>query len=354
MNDNELLYDLYYNKKNYDGLNELYRKAKLINNKIKKETVKEWLNKQQTHQMNKTRIKKKEYLPIYSDTPFSFQLDLTFFPRYKTRNRGYEVLFTAININTRFGYAYYAKHKDSKTILNLFKKLMSETEINAITTDEGSEYKNKEFIKLCDENDIKIYFVKDDSHKLGIINRWHRTIKNKLTKHFDATDSVNWVDVIDDIVNNYNNSINRGIGIEPIKVNDMIENIIRDKAKEKTNEIEEKEVKISINDYCRVKLKDKLFKDKMTSKYSSKIYKIIKIGKTSINIVDDNNIEYKAKKSDIIIVEKPEKILKLTKQKEANTEHIINKNIKKSGVSNNNIINEGTKRTRKPKEILNL
>ena len=43
-----------------------------------------------------------------------------------------------------------------------------------------------------------------------------------------------WVNAIDDIVYNYNHSVNRGIGIEPYKVNNFIEQKIRENAKNKT------------------------------------------------------------------------------------------------------------------------
>ena len=41
MNTSELLNDIYYIKKNYDGINQLYLKAKAINPNIKKNDVKE-------------------------------------------------------------------------------------------------------------------------------------------------------------------------------------------------------------------------------------------------------------------------------------------------------------------------
>ena len=56
------------------------------------------------------------------------------------------------------------------------------------------------FIDFCEEKNIIIYFVKDDSHKLGIINRFHRTIKDKLRYYFADNGDLKWVDVIDDII----------------------------------------------------------------------------------------------------------------------------------------------------------
>ena len=112
MNDTDLLIDIYYTKKNYDGLENLYKKAKITNKNITRAFVKDWLSKQSVAQEVYKSTKKKIYLPIYSDTPFSFQIDLTFFPRYKKQNDDYYILFTAINVNTRYAYAYYAKSKD--------------------------------------------------------------------------------------------------------------------------------------------------------------------------------------------------------------------------------------------------
>jgi len=193
MTDEELLFDLYYNKHNYDNSNILYNKAKIIHPKIKKQFVIEWLNKQQSKQQTKTKIGKKSYLPIYSELPYSFQIDLTFFPRYKKQNKNIYVLFTAININTRFAYAYYGQNKDMTTILNFLKEMEKKTIINSISCDEGTELNNKEFINYCNKENINLYFIKNDSHKLGIINRFHRTIKEKLTKYFISTDNYNWV-----------------------------------------------------------------------------------------------------------------------------------------------------------------
>ena len=99
------------------------------------------------------------------------------FSRNKKQNSEYYVLFTVININTRFGYAYYAKDIEMPTILKFVKDMEKKTEINAIEADKGSEFNNSEFKTFCEENNIILDLIKSDSHKLGIINRWHRAIK---------------------------------------------------------------------------------------------------------------------------------------------------------------------------------
>ena len=52
----DFLNHVYYELKNFDGLNELYRKSKELNKNIKKDDVSKWLKSQSTHQQ--TTIKK--------------------------------------------------------------------------------------------------------------------------------------------------------------------------------------------------------------------------------------------------------------------------------------------------------
>jgi hypothetical protein len=85
MTDEDLLFDLYYNKHNYDNSNILYNKAKIAHPQIKRQFVKDWLNKLQTKQQTKLKVGKKQYLPIYSEMPYSFQIDLTFFLDMKSK-----------------------------------------------------------------------------------------------------------------------------------------------------------------------------------------------------------------------------------------------------------------------------
>lgn len=369
MNDEEVLKDLYYKKHVLDGINSLYKKAKVIHPNIKKDFVKEWLKKQEAHQQTTvTPIIKKQYLPIYSDVPYAFQIDLTFFPRYTDYNKGYNVLFTAINVNTRFVYAYIAKKKDSVTILDLVKKMAEKTVINTISCDSGGEFNNQIFINYCAVNNITLYFITDDSHKLGIINRFHRTLKEKLSKYFVASNSVVWYNVIDDIIYNYNHSVNRGIGIEPYKVNAFIENEIVEHKKSITGNVKATEKRFNIGDKVRIKKKNDIFEDKMLPKYSKRVYTIVKTSANSLTLINDGK-EKKVKKSTVIKIDEIESNDNDDNNEPvveaghinnnvvdaidiANREHKIKNKLKKAGMTNDDIVH--TKRVKKANIKLNI
>ena len=300
----ELLNDIYYKQHNYDGIEGLYKKEKAIYNKTTINYVKEWLGKQQNKQMTKAPvIGKKSFLPIYSETPYAFQIDLTFFPRYKKQNNNIYVLFTAININTRYVYAYYSKDKEMNTILNMLKQMEKKTVINKITCDEGTEFNNSMFKEFCSENKIELFFVKDDSHKLGIMNRFHRTLKDKLSNYFLVNDTVKWVDVIDKIIFNYNHTVNRGIGIEPAKVSDYLEHEIILWKRDMSDILYTKENnKFNIGDKVRILNKKVLFKDKMLPKYSSSVFNVEKVLRNSC-LVSNNGKTIEVKNTQLLKID---------------------------------------------------
>ena len=350
----DILKRLYYDEHNYGGIDQLFDIAKNENMKITRKEVKEFLDNQRAYQQNKKKIGKKLFLPIYSETPYSFQIDLTFLPRYKSYNNNNYVLFTAIEINSRFAYAYYSKDKEMKTILNFMKLLEEKTEIRSVSTDEGTEFNNSQFKKFCSDNNISIYFIKDDSHKLGIINRFHRTLKDKLSAYIIASDSLRWIDILDKIIYNYNHSVNRGIGIEPYRVNNAIMNSIINEKKEQTEKInlikEPDEIKFKIGDYVRVERKTKQFDDKMLSKYSDNVFEIIAITNNKLQVITNDDKMSLVKKSDVIKV-KPsaEEILpKSSIVLKASKESRITRINKKDDVLPSNIIEREKRIIKRP------
>jgi hypothetical protein len=78
---------------------------------------------------------------------------------------------------------------------------------------------------------------------------------------------LNWIDVIDDIIYNYNHSKNRGIGIEPYRVNNAIETIIVNSKRNETEKLKEKVPdEFKVGDSVRVLRKKKTYEDKLMNK----------------------------------------------------------------------------------------
>ena len=346
-NYDKLLNDLYYVEKNYDGINILYQKAKLLNKNIKKDDVKQWLNSQEVQQQTAIdKIQKPEYKPIYSEGHYDFQIDLTFLPKYQSQNNKYYVIFTAINVNSRYAYCYYAKNKEASSIIDMLNDFLKNSLIiETITCDKGSEFTDGNVKKWFNENNIRVFYVKDDEHrKLGIINRFHRTLKEKLLKLFIAENSTRWIDNIDKIIKNYNNSKHSGIyNFTPKEASkSIIMSYIISRKRDKTENVNDNILLFEIGQKVRLLNNKKLF-DKMQSKYDDKIYTIIKINKNTLDIEDDKNTIKNVKKDYVKIIQENKKninqnnITQPTK-KEVEKNYKVERLLKKEGINPENII----------------
>lgn len=300
----EILNQLYYVEHNLDGVDKLLKKAKKRDASIKKKDVQDWLNKQHGHQINVTKvIKKKHHLPIYSESHDAWQIDLTFIPQYKIQNNGNYILFTAIHINSRFVYASYASNKLSSTILQLMMDFVKKHKPSQIDGDKGSEFINSFFIDYLKKQKIGYVFYKSDSHKLGIINRFHRTLKEKIQKWISVSGSVKWITIIDSIIKNYNDTQNRGIGATPNEVfnSPLLQDLIIEEKRLKSGTIHERKEDFKIDDFVRIAIKGTAFTG-MKQKNSSEIYRVIKVLTNSVRIVNLDDIEFTYKKSQLVKV----------------------------------------------------
>jgi len=277
-----VLKELYYNpKQGYLGINKLYKKAIVIDKNIKRKNVKDWLNKEEAYQLNKSSNNKKEYIPIISMEGDSYQLDLSFLPKYKKQNRGYYIILMCININTRKLYGYKAKNKKVFTILEMLNQFWNDTDgkIKTVTTDNGSEFTAQSVKEWIEDKEIQLYFSDvGDKNKMGKVERVNRTIKEKMERHFLATGKVVWYNIFDDLIKNYNNTYHSSIKMTPNEVNKKKERRIIEQAIDKTNEILNKR-NYMIYHPVRIRLKKKKF-DKGTRKYSDELYEIIDITNT--------------------------------------------------------------------------
>ena len=69
------------------------------------------------------------------------------------------------------------------------------------------------------------YFSTQSDKKAAIVERFNRTLKAKMEKYFYSKGTRNWVDVLDDLTKNYNNTKHSSIHMKPKDVNKTNENI---------------------------------------------------------------------------------------------------------------------------------
>ena len=143
-------------------------------------------------------------------------------------NKGIKYLLCAIDLFSKYAWVVPIKDKKETSIVNAFKKIISgksEAESkgrrkpNKIWVDQGSELYNKSFKDFLKINNIKMYSAYNEG-KSVVSERFIRTLKNKFFKHVTAISKNVYFDVLNDIVNKYNNTVHRTIKMKPIEVTD--------------------------------------------------------------------------------------------------------------------------------------
>ena len=135
-------------------------------------------------------------------------------------NKLIKYLLCAIDLFSKYAWVIHLKDKKGTSIVNAFQKIISkERKPNKIWVDQGSEFYNNSFKDFLKINNIEMYSTYNEG-KSVIAERFIRTLKNKIYKHMTAISKNIYVDVLDDIVNKYNNTVHKTIKMKPIDVTD--------------------------------------------------------------------------------------------------------------------------------------
>ena len=95
-------------------------------------------------------------------------------------------------------------------------------------------------------------YSKCNEEKSVVAERFIRTMKNKIFKHMTAISKNVYFDVLDDIVNKYNNTVHRTIKMKPIDVTD-------DSYAEYNEDFNKKDLKFKVGDHVRISKYKKIF-----------------------------------------------------------------------------------------------
>ena len=122
--------------------------------------------------------------------------------------------------------------------------------------------------------------------KSVVAERFIRTLKNKLYKHMTATNKNVYYDVLDDIVNEFNNTKHSTIKMKPKDVKDDTTKssaIARNK-RVHIDEHNEKSARYNVGDRVRISKLKNIFAKEYTPNWSKEIFVANKINDTDLMI----------------------------------------------------------------------
>lgn len=273
--DEKVLSKLFYDPK--IGLlspSSFYQKIKLKGYKY--DDVIEWVKKQGIDQI--FSIEKQKPFHAIIGKIGDYQADTMFLHQYEHQNKKYIGIINFIDITSRKSYSYPVRSTKSEESKKVFEKFYIDCDksIKRLTTDNGSEFLGA-FQNYVASLDITHTFNQPGDHTtMGKIERFNRTIRDKINKYLKMNKTVVWIDVLPSLIENYNNTIHSSIKITPnqanasqkeqnkIIMNEMDRDVIADQQAET----------LHVGDTVRV-LKPKKTFEKGQGHWSSGFYEIV-------------------------------------------------------------------------------
>ena len=211
------------------------------------------------------KLKKRKIHAAFKDNIWGADLaDMQLLSRY---NKGIRFLLCVIDIFSKYAWVVPLKDKKGVSIVTAFQSILKQSnrKPNKIWVGKGSEFYNAFLKKWLQDNDIVMYSTHNEG-KSVVAERFIRTLKSKIYKDMTSISKNVYIDKLDDIVDEYNNTYqyHTTIKVKPINVKDNTY-VNTDK------EINNKDPKFKVGDHARIS-KYKTFFLKATPQIGLKKY----------------------------------------------------------------------------------
>ena len=204
-------------------------------------------NQQLAEELHKPIIKKIEKRKVHAafkDNIWGADLaDMQLLSRY---NKGIRFLLCVIDIFSKYAWVVPLKDKKGVSIVTTFQSILKQSnrKPNKIWVDKGSEFYNASFKKWLQDNYIVMYST-HNKEKSVVAERFIRTLKNKIYKYITSILKNVYIDTLNDIVDEYNNTYHTTIKVKP---NDVKDNTYINTDKE----INDNDPKFKVGDHLRI------------------------------------------------------------------------------------------------------
>ena len=139
--------------------------------------------------------------------------DLADMKALSRENEGINFLLLVIDIFNKYGWIKPLKNKEGETVAKALKDIFKESGRRPakLWTDKGREFFNR------DVKDLVELYATENEEKSSIVERWIRTMKEKIWKYFTDNNTYTYIDVLPDLVEDYNNTVHSSTKLTPVE-----------------------------------------------------------------------------------------------------------------------------------------
>ena len=122
-----------------------------------------------------------------------------------------------IDVFSKCGWIKPLKDKKTETVSKAFNEILkSKRKPQMLWTDKGSKFISKHFKVFLKREGIKLYHTENEE-KSSVVERWNKTMKNRMWKMFTVNNNTVYWNKIDKLVDDYNNARHSIIKMTPVE-----------------------------------------------------------------------------------------------------------------------------------------
>lgn len=229
-----------------------------------------------------------------------WQSDLADLKAYSRDNRNHKFILFVIDCFSKYVWARALKSKTADEIEKNMASIFEEGRVpKNLQTDAGKEFYNSKFKKLMQKYKINHYSTYSVM-KAAMAERVIRTIKTKLFKYFTLNATYNWIDVLAEIIREYNSTLHHTTGKRPVDITednasfiDAYRKMSKNVKATTFNANKDRRInpKFKKGDIVRISKMKCLFEKGYTPNWSTELFKITKVNKTdpTTYLIEDSN-----------------------------------------------------------------
>ena len=129
--------------------------------------------------------------------------------------RGIRYLLMVLDVLSKYAWVQPLKVKTGVTLVKAFDKILKQgRKPNHLQTDRGTEFYNRTFQRWVKDHGIDHFSTEVDA-KAAVVERFNRTLRERLYRYFTAANTLCFDDELPQLVQGYNATRHRSIGMAP-------------------------------------------------------------------------------------------------------------------------------------------
>jgi len=262
----------------YSGFTNLKKECK--KDGVTSAEIMDYLGDKKSYTLHQPVIRrhKKDVVMAYNIDD-SWHLDLADMSAFSDQNDNIKFILVAVDVLSKFAFVSKLPNKTTSVVKNGLNEIFvsSSRKPNSIYCDKGLEFTSNVMKQYLEKEGVEIYFAENTANKACIAERFIRTLKTRLWRYFTENNTNRFVDVLDKVVDAYNNTEHRSIGCTPSSVTP--ENFLHVWKKLYSGKctLPGSKAKYKIGDYVRISKIKSIFSKGYESNYTEEVFQITKI-----------------------------------------------------------------------------